>query len=421
MSCSSTSKSSPDHFVPLLDFVCDPGTSTSLWKKRKSNEPQTQLSSKKPKMIAKLPLSAAKGYNINDKPKTSSKVLKTEEDAPKTELQNCDPYDVARFYEQLNAFDSNKKFVHITNVWTPPQNFKFPKDCGDKGRSFQSKWLKERPWLAYSEKLDAAFCLHCISFEIRGGKNVNKTSYLVKVPFRNWKKAKEQFKHHEEKSNYHAMASEQFQAFNKLMNQKSMGINLQLNAILQENITRNREVLADLVKIVLCLARQNIPMRGHRDDDISLCLHGNPGNFKAILDLAIDLGCSRLTEHMRNAPRNATYRSKTVQDEVLELCGKEVTRKIIIEVKTARQFSILADETSDISKKEQMPLVLRYVGQQERAKERLIKVVDVDKGLDGKSISKKITDEIDQLGLDMGNARGQGYDGGGKSSHYFGE
>ena len=119
------------------------------------------------------------------------------------------------------------------------------------------------------------------------------------------------------------MTSEQFQVFNKLMNQKSLGINLQLNAILQENITQNREVPADLLKIVICMAPQNIPMRGHCDDGISLCLHDNAGNFKAILDLASDLGCSQLTEHMKNAPRNATYCSKTVQDEVLELCWKK--------------------------------------------------------------------------------------------------
>ena len=111
------------------------------------------------------------------------------------------------------------------------------------------------------------------------------------------------------------MTSEQFQVLNKLMNQKSLGINLQLNAILQENITQNREVTADLLKIVICMAPQNIPMRGHCDDGISLCLHNNAGNFKAILDLASDLGCSRLVEDMRKAPRNATYPSKTVRDK----------------------------------------------------------------------------------------------------------
>ena len=51
------------------------------------------------------------------------------------------------------------------------------------------------------------------------------------------------------------------------------------------------------------MAPQNIPMRGQCDDGISLCLHDNAGNFKAILDLASDLGCSRLTEHMRNAQK----------------------------------------------------------------------------------------------------------------------
>ena len=36
-----------------------------------------------------------------------------------------------------------------------------------------------------------------------------------------------------------------------------------------------------------------------------------------------------------------------------------------------------------------------------------------------KSVSKKIVDEIEELGFDMRNARGQGYDGGGKLINYF--
>ena len=48
-----------------------------------------------------------------------------------------------------------------------------------------------------------------------------------------------------------------------------------------------------------------------------------------------------------------------------------------------------------------------------------MRVVEVDKGLDGKSISEKIVEEIKGLGLDMGNARGQGYDGGGKIIDYL--
>ena len=48
-----------------------------------------------------------------------------------------------------------------------------------------------------------------------------------------------------------------------------------------------------------------------------------------------------------------------------------------------------------------------------------MRVVEVDKGLDGKLISEKIVEEIEELGLDMGNARGQGYDDGGKLIDYF--
>ena len=419
-----TQNSSPNHFVPLLKFEVDPGTSTSVWKKRKSNESQKQLPDKKPKIAANFFKPFGSGVNQTTQPKPSQKVKQLQEvEQPSTAPpQSCDPFDVACFYENLSSCESRRKYELISNVWRPPQKFKFPKENGTRGRSFQMKWLTDFPWLCYSQKLDAAFCLHCVAFEVHGGKNVNKTSALVKTPFRKWKNAlgqSGQFENHVTSSNYHSLATQQFSAFMNSMENKSAPINVQLNTIIQENITRNKEVLADHVKFVLCMARQNIPMRGHRDDDISLGPYDNPGNFKAILDLSITLGCSRLADYMKNAPKNATYRSKTIQDDLLVLCGKEVTHKLVREVKAAKQFSILADETTDISKKEQMPLVLRYVGQQNRVRERLVRVVEVDKGLDGKSISEKIVEEIKELGLDMGNKRGQGYDGRGKLIDYF--
>ena len=57
-------------------------------------------------------------------------------------------------------------------------------------------------------------------------------------------------------------------------------------------------VLENIIKTVLLCARQNIPMRGHRDDsthelDPSL----NTGNFKAMLSYRADGGDDQLQTH----------------------------------------------------------------------------------------------------------------------------
>ena len=50
--------------------------------------------------------------------------------------------------------------------------------------------------------------------------------------------------------------------------------------------------------------------------------------------------------------------SKTIQNELMGLCGEEVVTGIISEVKESRVFYILADEVRDTG---QMSFVIRYV------------------------------------------------------------
>ena len=59
-----------------------------------------------------------------------------------------------------------------------------------------------------------------------------------------------------------------------------------------------------------------------------------------------------------NCASNQTYRSKTIQNELIEVCGELTTEKIVNEIKDA---DVLADEATDCSNVEQMAIVLRFV------------------------------------------------------------
>ena len=50
-----------------------------------------------------------------------------------------------------------------------------------------------------------------------------------------------------------------------------------------------------------------------------------------------------------------------LQNEIVDLCTKQVVEKCTTEIKVSGMFSILADEAVDISNVEQMPIVIRYV------------------------------------------------------------
>ena len=68
-------------------------------------------------------------------------------------------------------------------------------------------------------------------------------------------------------------------------------------------------------------------------------------------------------EKLRNGPQNATYTSPEIQKSVLHIMGEMLRSQICVEIKKARVFSLLVDETKDASKIEQLAIIIvfRYV------------------------------------------------------------
>jgi len=118
------------------------------------------------------------------------------------------------------------------------------------------------------------------------------------------------------------------------------------------------------------LGRQNIPFWGHRDDGqlrLSFTTEDgvssiNEGNFRELLKFRVKAGDSTLENHLKNTSSKATYISKTIQNELIELCGKEILNSILKKITDKDIFySIIFDETLDVSKRSQISLVIRYI------------------------------------------------------------
>ncbi|XP_073024190.1 uncharacterized protein [Primulina eburnea] len=60
------------------------------------------------------------------------------------------------------------------------------------------------------------------------------------------------------------------------------------------------------------------------------------------------------------APGNARYTSQEVQKEILHIIGNRVRNKIHDEIRDSK-FCILVDEAKDVSNKENMAIILRFV------------------------------------------------------------
>lgn len=108
-------------------------------------------------------------------------------------------------------------------------------------------------------------------------------------------------------------------------------------------------------------------MRGHRDDGSLVCQTEeedkvnsivNQGNFRELLKFRIDTGDQLLETHLKTTGARATYISKLIQNEIIECCKQEIIDFILLEIKKANVFSVLFDETIDISNISQICLII---------------------------------------------------------------
>ncbi|XP_016479004.1 uncharacterized protein LOC107800330 [Nicotiana tabacum] len=112
---------------------------------------------------------------------------------------------------------------------------------------------------------------------------------------------------------------------------------------------------------------------------------------------------------LRHAPKNDMMIFPTTQKEIMDACAKETIKTIINDL-DGDYFGILVDESKDISHKEQMVLVLRYVNKNGEVIERFLGVVHVKD-----TYAQLLKDAIYFLllanSLSSSKIRGQSYDG----------
>ncbi len=140
--------------------------------------------------------------------------------APAMQQMDVNPFDIWLFYQKVKLPDA-EKYSAFNNIWKPDPTFGFPVSIeAGKNRSFLHSWLKQFPWLAYSEFLNGAFCKMCVFFgNANSSKNAGKLEKLFKSPYTYWTGAKYKFTTHE-KSEIHQNALLSYATFEQIMQQK---------------------------------------------------------------------------------------------------------------------------------------------------------------------------------------------------------
>ncbi|XP_039805122.1 zinc finger MYM-type protein 1-like [Panicum virgatum] len=247
--------------------------------------------------------------------------------------------------------------------------FSFPRTWqSGEWRSFQRHWFDTYDWLEYNESKDAAFCFYCyLFFEPRKpdkwGSNV-----FAKVGIEKWKKTLEKFDKHG--SSYsHCNARLKCEDF---MNQRT-SVTQKFEKHTKEEESRYKIRLSSSLNVARFLIMQGDAFRGHDESSSSL----NKGTFREMIDWYKDK-VETVKDAYDKGYKNCQMLSPNIQKDLTKACAEEVTAVIMDEIR-GRRFSVLIDESQDVSIKEQMAMVLRFVNDEGKVIERFLGLKHIEK------------------------------------------
>ena len=113
---------------------------------------------------------------------------------------------------------------------------------------------------------------------------------------------------------------------------------------------------------------------------------------------------------MEKSARNCNYLSNRAQNDFIHAMADNVLKEIVEAIKSAEIFTVMMDETTEVSAKEQAAIVIRFVDSEEVIQERLLSFSDVSR-TDSDTLFKLLKKSLVTHGLRMSQIRGQCYDG----------
>ena len=253
---------------------------------------------------------------------------------------------------------TDEKYKILRNRFKPGSNFRFPvTNCAGRSRTFQISWLEKYHGLVYSPSRQGAFCVYCCLFGEHG------LGQLVTKPMTDMahvhQKLAEYFGTKENAGKEsHLNAKDRALPFLQLMESKHPDVHSQMCTRVAEKIEKNRQIVTSLMKCILICGRQNLALRGHKDDSQYLNGKTNYSNFQSLVNFRVDAGDHALINHFTSSAKNFTYRSKTIQNEMIAVLKAYITAKLSREFRETGVFSVIAVEKTDHANEEQRRVCL---------------------------------------------------------------
>ena len=366
--------------------------------------------------------------------------------------ESADPNDIGRLVSKGHSLTDEDRLRGLKDRWVPSDRNSYPTchhDNAGKSRPGRcsKKNLNDFPWLALSQygEQTGAWCASCLLFGVSdkgGGQTLGK---FVKRPLRCFKKLtcssddkkKDGHLTEHDKHPYHVTNHIRATEFLLRMDAPQSQVSEQMKVLTEHQEKRTFDALCSISETVCVAAAQNIALRGHRDDgridpDEEVLSKINDRNFRTLLRKQARAGDVTLAEHLKKAPRNALYTSKTSQNEILQVYGSMIKEGVAQRYKNAFFWSIGADDTTDRANTEQMAITVRYVANDKEGngdeskclvvKEDPVAVLNVmegiqpsagenEKRMSGKNLGSIILGKVSELGLQPEGLVAQSYDG----------
>ena len=207
----------------------------------------------------------------------------------------------------------------------------------------------------------------------------------------NWVKATSLLAKHE-KSEWHLAATEK-RALSQLT-EKHGDVVEQIISVGEEERRQNRELIKKHTRSLYFLVKHHIP---------------HTTMFEGLITLQIENGDIKLKNHRENCPRNATYESYATVVDLLASISKILESNLLSSFQASPYFSLMADESTDISSKEELSVCARWL-HESKSEEHFLGIVQA-KETTAEALTGYLYAFLESKNINIKKMRGLGFDG----------
>ena len=179
----------------------------------------------------------------------------------------------------------------------------------------------------------------------------------------------------------------------------SCGVGEALSNVYKQEKATNQKMFLTILQNIRFLVRQGLPFRGSQTEIYS--------NYIQLLLLrALDI--PELSTWM--SKKTNRYTSHVIQNECMQIMAHEIMRKIAGIIRKCKCYTIMADECTDVSSKEQFTICIRCVTKNLEDHEYFIGIYEVQ-NFSSNTLIQAIKDTLLRFSFELSDCRGQCYDG----------